>query len=360
MSDIYVLTPELNVVGVIEDYASLIWTTGYYDIGDFEIYMNATAKAVDLLQKNRYVVRSQDVSEVDGVKTYKKVMIIKNIELTTDVEDGDFLIVSGRELKYILHQRIVWRQKTINDTVEYAIRRLIGLNAVEPVEPTRVIPNMQFAEPKGYTETVELQIANEQLDTAIVELCKSNNYGWDIYITNNLLTVDIYKGVDRSHSQSERPYVVYGDDFDNLHNTSYELKSESYANMALIGGEGEEYERVYTQVNNDLAGLDRYEIFVDAKSISQNLNSEEDAISTSEYLVMLQERGNEELAKKTLTEGFSGQIVSDYTFVYGNDFFLGDVVTVKNKYGMTKDVRVLSVTESEDEDGVTLIPQFNF
>lgn len=358
MSEIYVLTPELTLAGIIEDFISIIWRPAYSDIGDFEIYLSATPKAVELLQKNYYVVRSQDVSEVDGVKTYKKVMIIKNIELTTDVEDGDFLTVSGRELKYLLHQRVVWGQSIISDTVEYAIRRLIGSNAASAVEPTRVIPNMQFADAKGYTETIELQIANKQLDEAVIELCEGYNYGWDIYITDNKLTVDIYKGVDRSYNQTERPYVVFSEGFDNLHDSSYELKSEDYANMALVGGEGEEYERIYAYVNNDVSGLERYEIFVDAKSISQNLNSD-NPISQSNYVVMLEEHGKEELAKKTITEGFSGEIISDLTYVYGVDFFLGDIVTVSNKYNMTKSVRVISAIESEDEDGIKLIPQLN-
>lgn len=359
MSEIYVLTPELTLAGIIEDFISIIWRPAYSDIGDFEIYLSATPKAVELLQKNYYVVRSQDVSEVDGVKTYKKVMIIKNIELTTDVEDGDFLTVSGRELKYLLHQRVVWGLSIIKDTVEYAIRRLIGSNAVSAVEPTRVIPNMQFAEPKGYTETIELQRSNKQLDEAVIELCESYGYGWDIYITDNKLTVDVYKGVDRSYNQTERPYVVFSEGFDNLHDSTYELKSEDYANMALVGGEGEEYERIYAYVNNDVAGLDRYEIFVDAKSVSQNLNSEEDALSTAEYIAVLEEHGKEELAKKTMTEGFSGEIISDLTYVYGVDFFLGDIVTVSNKYNMTRNVRIISAIESEDEDGVKLIPQLN-
>ena len=358
MSDIYVLTPDLEMAGILEEFTSIIWRPSYADIGDFELYLSATAKAVQLLQKNRYVVRSQDVSEVDGLNTNKKHMIIKNIKLTTDVEDGDYLTVSGRELKYLMNQRVVWGQSIISDTVEYAIRRLIGSNAASAVEPTRVIPNMQFAEAKGYTETIELQIANKQLDEAIIELCNSYNYGWDIYITDGKLTVDVYKGVDRSYSQTERPYVVFSDDFNNLHDSTYELKSEDYANMALVGGEGEGLDRTYAYVNNDLEGLDRYEIFVDAKNISQN-SGNENAISYDDYLIMLEEQGNEELAKRTLTEGFSGEIISDITFVYGVDFFLGDVITVKNKYGMTADARIISAIESEDEDGVKLIPQLN-
>lgn len=360
MNDIYVLTPDFELAGIIDEYISIIWRPSYAEIGDFEIYLGANNKAIELLQKNRYVVRSSDISEDGDIITYKKVMIIKNIQLNTDVENGDFLTVTGRELKFLLHQRIVWGQTILtNDTVEYGIRRLIGSNAVHPVEPARIIPNMQFAEPVGFADKIEKQISNVPLDEAVIEICNTHGYGWDIYITNNMLTVSIYKGVDRSYDQSECSYVVFSDEFENLYNTSYELNSEEYANMTLVGGEGEGLNRTYAYVNNELSGLERYETFTDARDISQNLGSEEDAISNEEYLLLLEERGKDNLSTMTMTEGFSGEVLSDVSFKYGVDFNLGDIVTVISKHGISKNVRVLSAIESEDESGTKLVPQFN-
>lgn len=358
MNNIYVLNQNLELQGIIDEYQSVIWRPAYCEIGDFEIYMGATDKTIGLLRPNWYVVRSSDISVENGEPVYKKVMIIKNIKLTTDIENGNYLCVTGRELKFLLHQRIVWGRRIIRDSVEYALRRLIGSNAVDAVEPTRIIPNMQFAEPKGYTEQIELQISNKQLDEAVIELCKTYGYGWDIFIKGNKLTVDIYKGVDRSYNQSERPYVVFSNSFDNLFSTEYLYESENYANMTLVGGEGEGLDRIYSYVNNDVSGLERYETFTDARDISQNLDSEEDAISYEDYLLLLDERGKENLSGKTITEGFNGEVISDMTFKYGVDFFIGDIVTVINEYGIEKNARVLSAIESDGEDGVKLLPQF--
>ena len=355
---IHVLDSSFNLVGVVDNFVSAIWRPAYYDIGDFELYVSASPEVVALLQPDRYLVRDTDISVTGGVATYKKVMIIKNIQLKTDVENGDYLTVTGRELKWLLHQRIVWGRYLLRDTVEYALRRLIGANAVDPVEPTRVIPNMQHAEPKGYSGRIEVKISNKQLDEAVIELCKSYGYGWDIYITDNKLTVDIYKGVDRSYNQTERAYVVFSDSFDNLFETEYVYNSESYANMTLVGGEGEGDDRTYAYVNTDVSGLDRYEVFTDARDISQNLGNEEEALSYEEYLALLEERGRENLTGMTKTEGFTGEVL-DVSFKYGVDFDLGDIVTVINEYGISKDVRVLSVIESQDETGVKVIPHFN-
>ena len=358
MNNIYVLTPDFRLEGIIDEYVSVIWRPSYSEVGDFEIYLGATDKAINLLQENRYVVRSSDVSVENGITTYEKVMVIKNIQLITDIENGDYLCVTGRELKFLLHQRIVWSQTTLTGTAEDSIRRLVNENAVAPTDSNRVIPNLALGVPAGLTDTIEKQLTGEYLDVAITEICTTYNYGWDIFITNNTLVFVVYAGSDRSYEQTERPYVVFSDEFENLYNTDYQLSTEEYANTTLIGGEGEGLERVYATVNNTNSGLDRFETFTDARDISSNKGSENEIDATT-YLNLLAERGRQNLASLSYTEGFSGEVLSDVAFKYGEDFFIGDTVTVINKYGIQKNVRVLSAIESEDEGGVKLLPQFN-
>ena len=358
MNNIYVLDQSLQLVGVIDEYVSIIWRPAYAEVGDFEIYLGATHKAVDMLRQNRYVVRSSDVTVENGVATYEKVMVIKNIQLITDVENGDFYCVTGRELKYLLHQRIVWSQTNLYGTAEEAMRRLVTENAINPTDSNRVMPNLVLGVSAGLNDPIEKQVTGEHLDTAISEICITYGYGWDIFITNNKLVFVVYAGTDRSYGQTERPYVVFSDNFENLYNTDYQLSTEEYANTTLIGGEGEGVERVYTAINTANSGLERYETFTDARDISSNKGSD-DEISATDYLKLLAERGRENLATLAYVEGFSGEVLSDIAFKYGIDFFIGDVVTVINKYGIQKNVRVNSAIESEGEDGVKLLPQFS-
>ena len=305
--------------------------------------------------KGSIVVRT--VGEGDIV-TYKKVMLIKNIQLITDVENGDFYCVTGKELKFLLHQRIIWKQTNLRGTAEEAIRRLVNENAITPTDSNRIIPNLTLGLPAGLTATIEKQITGEYLDKAITDICLSYNYGWDIFISNSKLVLEVYEGLDRSYGQSVRPYVVFSDKFDNLYNTDYQLSTENYANTTLVGGEGEGLERVFVTLNNDNAGLKRYETFIDARDISSNKGTAEEIDHTT-YNKLLSERGRDKLASLTYTEGFSGEVLSDVAFIYGEDFFIGDLVTVINKYGIQKNVRVLSAIESEDETGKKLLPQFN-
>lgn len=356
--NIHVLDQTFNLLGVIDEYVSNIWRPAYYEIGDFELYLKASPQALNLLKKNRYLVKESDIQVDDeGNVTYSNVMIIKNLTLATEIENGDYLTVTGRELKYLLHQRIVWKQTTLTGTAENAIRRLVTENAISPTDSNRVIPTLTLGASAGLTDSIEKQVTGDHLDQTIVDICTAYNYGWEVFIYNSALVLIVYQGVDRSFNQTERPYVVFSEDFDNILNSSYELNSEEYANTTLIGGEGEGTDRIYTTLGADKSGLDRFETFTDANDISQNKDSE-DAISDSEYLALLQERGRENLASLSVTEGFSGEVL-EVNFKYGTDYYLGDTLTVINKYGISRDVRVLSVIESLDDTGAKIVPQFN-
>ena len=349
---IHVLDQSFNLVGVVDNYISVIWRPAYYEVGDFELYINATAPAAALLQKNRYLVRDTDINvDEAGNITYSNVMIIKNIKLTTDAEEGDHLTYTGRELKFLLHQRIVWRQTNLTGTAENGIRRLVDENAINPTDSNRVIPTLTLGASAGLTDRIEKQVTGDYLDQAIVDICTAYNYGWEVFIYNAALVFIVYAGVDRSYSQTERPYVVFSDDFDNILNSEYQMESEEYANTTLIGGEGEGAKRTYTSVGDSNSGLNRYETFTDGSGVSRNVGSDNE-IDAETYIELLKESGRENLAALAVTEGFSGEVLSDVAFKYGVDFYIGDVVTVKNKYGIGKDVRVLSAIESVDDSGV--------
>ena len=360
MNGIYVLNnTDFSIQGVVDEYVSCIWRPSYSDIGDFELYVGATKKLIDLLQINRYLVRTSDISvDAQNKTTYQKVMIIKNIELITDVENGNFLSITGRELKFILSQRIVWKQTNLTGKAEDAIRTLVTQNAISPTDTKRVIPNLLLGTKAGLTDTIEKQVTGDNLASTIVDIATAYNYGWDIFIYDNKLVFVIYTGLDKSYNQTERPYVVFSDVFENLYNTDYQVSTEEYANCTLIGGEGEGLERVYVSIGVDKTGLNRFETFTDARDLSSNKDSE-DEIPQAQYLQLLQERGKENLASLAYTEGFSGEVLSNAAFKYGVDFDLGDIVTVINEYGISKNVRVLSAIESEDATGTKLLPQFN-
>lgn len=350
-----------RLLGVLDTFSSVIWRPAYYETGDCEIYTSATKEAVELLQEGNLVVRSHDISvDADGEAVYKNVMVIRGISLKTDEESGDWLTVTGVELKSLLHQRVVWKQTNLSGTAGDGIKRLVEENAQNPEDRKREIPRLVTELDAGLTDRIEKQLTGDFLDEAVKGICKTYGYGWEITGRGQSFVLHVYKGADRSYTQTGRPYVVFSEYFDNLYNTEYQLDTANRATTALVAGEGEGTQRVTTAVNNDTSGLERYEIFVDARDVSSNADSEEETIPRAQYQELLKERGIEKLAEIKITEGFSGEVSGEGNFRYGQDFFLGDTVTVTNRYGIQKNVKVLSTVESEDENGEKLIPQFNF
>ena len=120
--DLIVLDESFDPVAVIDEFESSIWTDRYNIHGDFEIYTLVSDVMISALRKNYYLI--DDGSEHD--------MIIEDIRIETDVEEGDKLIVTGRSLETIIERRIIWEQKVIDgnlqDAVEEALR-VKGANA---------------------------------------------------------------------------------------------------------------------------------------------------------------------------------------------------------------------------------------
>lgn len=353
--DVWVLDKNLKRVGICDDYKSIIWTTRYFKPGDFELYLPATDKNIVLLKEDYYVVREKDII-YDGSITYKNVMVIEKIQVTTDIENGNYLIVTGRCLKSIVARRIVWQQTTLYGKVEIALRQILTENAINPTNSLRKITKLKLGEIKGFTETLEKQVTGDNVATFIEEVCTAYGLGWDIYIKGNYFIFELYKGTDRSYNQSENPFVVFSSDFDNLLTTDYQFDKTNYKNVALVAGEGEGLDRRTVTVGST-SDLDRYEVYVD----SRNSSSNDGSITDTEYNQILTEEGHEALESDeySITENIEGEIETSSNYQINKDYFLGDIVEVINEYGIETTPRIVEIIENEDENGSSTIPTFS-
>lgn len=344
--DIYVLNQSFEIIDVVDTYQSLIWTSRYYNYGDFEMLIPASAANLELLTCSNCLHRSDN--EVG--------MIIDKIQIKTDSETGNYFIVSGKSFESILNRRIIWNQTSFSGTVENLIRKLINENAINPSDSARKINNLILGPSQGYSETIEKQITGDNLGEAISALCTTYGYGYKITLTDSKkLQFDLYKGVDHSYQQTTNPYVVFSPTYDNLINSNYEKNKSNFANVALVAGEGEGASRKTATVGT-ASGFDRYELFVDARDVSSN-NGEE-TITPEKYNAMLVERGQDSLSERGLTEGFEGEVDTTTTYPYKEAWNLGDTVQVENEYGISASPQIIEVIESDSKDGYSIIPTF--
>lgn len=349
--DIYVLDGLNGVVDIIASYESVIWNTQYFGQGDFSLVVAATTKSVNALQPRRYLVRDIDMG-VNG--TYKNVMIINGVKMDYSSDKGWILTVTGKSLKSIVGQRVIWNQENLTGLAEVGIRKIITDNIISPTASERRIDDFLLDTLQDFVETIDLQCFGENIAEWLESVCTTLGYGWDVYISDGKYYFRLYKGTDRSYRQSAVPPVVFSSEYDNLLSSIYTYNLTDYKNAALIGGEGEGTSQRRAIVGT-AAGLDRYEAYVDGSSVSSN----GEIITVEQYIQMLKEYGQNEINATAFTEKFEGSIEPIGLYTINEDYFLGDIVQIKNDMGISAVPRITEIIYAEDENGVSVVPTFS-
>ena len=367
--EVKVLDTEFKMVGIIDTFISLIWTDRYDEAGDFELLLPMDTPVLKVIKEDYYL--TVDESE--------HAMIIEDITITTDIEEGRRLKITGYSLEKILDRRIVWEKtvfkKTyIGDTtvvdkvplLQDAITQLLDENVTASAKmAARQIKNFTYEKStdEAITKlTIEAQYRGESIYEIVSSLCKEHQIGFKILLNdNNQFVFKLYAGADRTYDQIENPYVVFSPDNDNLFNSSYYRAKSSFKNVALVVGEEEEDTAGKTfqstvVVGNEL-GVARREIFADGSDIP--IKEDDDTTLTDEqYRAHLKQRGIDTLIDHLEYEAFEGEVEATIMYKYGEDFFMGDYVQLEDEYGHQGQAYISEFIISQDASGISMYPTF--
>lgn len=203
---------------------------------------------------------------------------------------------------------------------------------------------------------INTQYTGDGLLDATQEICAA--YGLGIRAVSDDFAhvtprIEIIEGADRSERQTINSPVIFSEEYENLLSSNYVLDTSGHKNVALVAGEGEGKARKRAVYGN-ASGMHRRELFVDARDASTN----DGEISDAEYTEQLTARGAEQIAGHTAIEVFDGEIDNSNTFILDDDYTLGDIVTIENKYGIRKNVRISAIVETWDAIGYTVMPTY--
>lgn len=350
--DLIVLNTNFEVIHVIDTLSSLVWVDRYASLGDFELYLPADLNVLKYLAINNYIVQ----------KFSDRIMVIKTIQMEANTEQGSSIIIKGVSIERVLRQRIIANHTNFTGSLQNGIELLLNDNAISPTDISRIIPGLVFVpsnDPAILQAEISEQWIGKYLMDAIEDLCKSKNFGYKLVHADNLLKFSIYSGSDRSFNQNINPYVTFSPSFDNLASSSYVLAADEYRNVGIVYGEGEGSDRVRLEVTDQTespSGLNRHELYVDARDLSSTTNDGE--LNVEEYVSLLVNRGYEKLAEAMFFEMFEGEADTNGTYMFGRDFFLGDLVQTSNEWGLTGVSRVEAVTFYESISGFKVLPKF--
>ncbi|MBN3394780.1 Gp37-like protein, partial [Clostridium botulinum] len=165
---------------------------------------------------------------------------------------------------------------------------------------------------------------------------------------------------------------IFSRDFENILEQEYMDSLNNYRNTTLIAGAGEGSARKITSIEEGV-GLDRYELYVDARDITdkeekkktvldydeegnvtgEHEETEEVEIPWERYKPLLLQRGKEKLSECEEIQTFDSKINTNGNNVYEKDFDLGDIVMiVDKKWGIRIDTRITEIEEIYEEKGL--------
>lgn len=258
-----------NTTKIVDAYTSCIWNVEYIGYGDLELCIPMDLGSYTGIEIGGYA----------SIRESDRYMYIEGMSITTDVTEGNLLIVTGRSLECLLSFRVIRYSSILTGNLQSCIMRLLNSCAINADNKNRYLPGLAFkmsTDPKITAVNVNFEIAaGDNLYDVIYAICDSYKIGFRILPLNDgMMEFELYSGEDRSYDQLERPWIVFSPKFENLNssemtNDTSNWKTTAYAEFTYklqqIDDEGNvtEIERtMYIEVGGDAKDFHRREIFV--------------------------------------------------------------------------------------------------
>lgn len=345
--ELYVYSSEMELQGIVEKIASLIWTRRYWSCGEFKLLVPFTEEHSRMLVKNNIIMKRGD----DEAAQIRYVSITKNSQGLEEIE------VQGKFLIAWIGKRIIKKQIITNDTTQNILYRIVRENVTNPADTARKIPDVSIATDDEDTESGVIDYTSEQYTNAQLAAetaAKAAKLG--IRMRTDARTgahvFSVYEGRDLTagNTAGNAP-CIFSQEFDNIVEQEYTNSVENLKTTAFVGGEEKEgVARKVAEVGGSAAGLAREEVFINATDIVQEYEDDDGtqvSLTDAEYLALLSARGAEELEQYAETLSFGSKINTFANLIYRTDYDLGDRVTCVNKrWGICIDVRITEIAET--------------
>ena len=345
--ELYVYSSEMELQGIVEKIASLIWTRRYWSCGEFKLLVPFTEEHSRMLVKNNIIMKRGD----DEAAQIRYVSITKNSQGLEEIE------VQGKFLITWIGKRIIKKQIITNDTTQNILYRIVRENVTNPADTARKIPDVSIATDDEDTESGVIDYTSEQYTNAQLAAetaAKAAKLG--IRMRTDARTgahvFSVYEGRDLTagNTAGNAP-CIFSQEFDNIVEQEYTNSVENLKTTAFVGGEEKEGVACkVAEVGGSAAGLAREEVFINATDIVQEYeddDGEQVTLTDAEYLALLSARGAEELEQYAETLSFGSKINTFANLIYRTDYDLGDRVTCVNKrWGIRIDVRITEIAET--------------
>ena len=338
---------------IIDDYQECSFEHNLYQAGIFSITINFNIPNSQEFQRGLFVQFGNNPYDFGEIYTIQD-------SIGEDGKGSQIRTITGYDARYILKRRVIKNMNSNGLWVmtakgELCLRNLIKDQCGEGAEEKRRLPINNVI--PASADAIGKEYSVSELFTNLYEVCKTiatqSEIGWRIAFANGSLTLEVYKGTNRSLE------VQFTTDFESLTNGEFSDTSESYANTMYIAGKGQNEDRDIYEAETDLEdnlilieapdtfikideknllaydhlppyGMDRFEAYDNQSSMTTEMEYEAEAYS------MLTQYG------QTLT--MSGNGLAKCPYIFREQYDIGDIVKVafSGKFATTQ---ILSITE---------------
>ncbi|MFJ5625455.1 siphovirus ReqiPepy6 Gp37-like family protein [Peribacillus loiseleuriae] len=346
MVPIRIMTRQFDLVDEISRYESLQITRSWHGIGLIELRINRYIKGANELLKGRIIFPHNKLNKACKI-------VHREIELDENGKATENWIIRALPLKSWLGQRITYPPShTAYDNkqanAETVMQHYVTNNVISPVDVNRQMADISLAQNLNRGIEVNWQSRYKNLAEEMAEISLISGLGWNVVPDTALkkYAFQALEGRDLTVNQSTLPPAIFSPEFNTLGQLTYTESELNYRNYAIVAGQGEGVDRRILTVGNT-TGFDRYELFVDARDVSEETDGENPVPRpNAEIEADLINRGQQKLAEHEQEVYLEGQVLSKSRLKYEHDYDLGDIVTLQNRdWGVTLDARITEVKE---------------
>lgn len=354
--DVYILNNQLHRDTIVDSFKSFIWTERFAAWGDFKMEIISTAANKTQLSIGTWL----------GIDKSRKIMMVETHEVNISDDGSRILEITGRSIEAILEDRVA--KNSMTDLITEPKWPLSGLpmaiankvfndicvlgtlaeeDRIPYYTPGNLFPTDTNAAPDV---SIDIEVEVTTVYGFLKELAGMHYFGFRLYRGPDTSTLyfNTYVGSDRTSTQTTHDPVIFSPALESLGGIK-ELKSAAnYKNVAYVFSKYG-YRLVYNEEEPEqVTGFNRRVLLVDANDI------EVTAGLTLQDL--LDRRGKEALAEHRQVSAFDGEIPEYGVYEYNKDYFMGDLVEMRNDDGMTNNVRVIEQIFISDSEGERSYP----
>lgn len=345
---LWLMNPQLERLQMFENFSSYVVTKNFFEPSTFELHLPLTEDML-LLIREKQLCTGNLIMKSDEDEAY----LIEELQPNFEHFGGE-IIVKGRDLRAYLERRVILKEQVQTATPDTLIRSWLNECILAPTDRKRKMAQFEIGYLPLFKNKITVELNYQNLLETIADLCKIIGFGFKVRVDLKIgkLFLDVWQGEDRTGNQTKQTQAIFSQEFENILTQAFTENLMDQKTTAILSYERDEIKRLL-EVSDDVQGLSRKEIYIDATSSGKGDDTH--PVSESEQKELVKQKGVETLASYQMIQTMEADVITNGNLRYKEDYDLGDKVSVvSEKLGLRLDTRIETIEEVYEQNGLEI------